>query len=103
MNCHRRDILFLTLHAGTEVDIYVIFQVAGISHKIDACLVKKSDELVREGVSNVHEMKRHLQIFVKSTIFTSDQLLDVSNDAFSHTTRVYGPIWRISNESFVIL
>ena len=82
MNCHGSYILFLTLYAGTEVDIYVIFQVAGISQEIDARLVKKIDELVREGVSNVHEMKRHLKIFVKSTIFTSDQLPDVSNRRF---------------------
>ena len=33
-------------------------QVAGISQEINASLVKKMDELVKEGVSNVNEMRR---------------------------------------------
>ena len=54
-------------------------QVAGISQEIDASLVKKIDELVKEGVSNVNEMRRHLRVFVKSTLFSGKNLPEPSN------------------------
>eukprot|EP00794_Sanderia_malayensis_P002202 gene2202-2507_t len=56
--------------------------VAGISQEIDERLAEKIDKLVREGVSRVNEMKRHLKIFVKTSLFSEDEMPDASNRRF---------------------
>ena len=56
-----------------------IFRLPSISQEIDLKVVKKINELVNEGVSNVNEMRRHLRIFVKSTLFGDSDQPDPTN------------------------
>eukprot|EP00794_Sanderia_malayensis_P010260 gene10260-11312_t len=56
--------------------------VAGISQEIEERLAEKIDKLVREGVSRLNEMKRHLEIFVKTSLFSEDEMSDASNRRF---------------------
>ena len=57
----------------------IYLQHAGISQEIDQQLVKKIDELIQEGVSDVNEMRRHLKIFVKNEIFGEKNLPNATN------------------------
>ncbi len=45
------------------------FQHGGFSQRLDERLINKIGELVGEGVRSVAEMKRHLKIYVKKTLF----------------------------------
>ena len=39
---------------------------------INARLIKKIDELVKDGVKNVNEIKRHLTFYIKNDIFSGN-------------------------------
>ena len=39
---------------------------------INARLIKKIDELVKDGVKNVKEIKRHLTFYIKNDIFSGN-------------------------------
>ena len=49
---------------------------------IDARLIKKIDELVKDGVKNVNEMKRHLTFYIKNDIFSGVKLPPKTNRRF---------------------
>ena len=36
----------------------------------DAWLIKKMDELVKDGVKNINEMKRHLTFYIKNVFWS---------------------------------
>ena len=49
---------------------------------IDARLIKKTDQLVKDGVKNVNEMKRHLTFCIKNDIFSGVELPPKTNRRF---------------------
>ena len=49
---------------------------------IDARLIKKIDELVKDGVGNVTEKKRHLTFYIKNDIFSGAELPPKTNRGF---------------------
>lgn len=57
-------------------------QAGGFSQKVDERIVRKIHELVGEGVRQVKEMMRHIQIFVKNELFRDEQVPPLSNRRF---------------------
>eukprot|EP00794_Sanderia_malayensis_P004499 gene4499-5097_t len=62
-----------------EIVQFSDFQFAGISQEIDPVLAKKIEELVKEGVCNVNEMRRHWRIFVTNDMFAKGSQPDKNN------------------------
>ena len=46
----------------------VRLQVAGISQRIDPRVVEKIHALVGDGVRDVNEMRRHIRVYVQSSL-----------------------------------
>lgn len=68
------------------IHLLSLFKAAGISQSIDKTLSAKIDLLVKEGVSNVNEIRRNLKIVVKKDIFGDDASLpDRANKRFFPT------------------
>jgi len=44
-------------------------QVAGISQRIDPRIVERIQALAGDGVRDVNEMKRHINVYVKNSLF----------------------------------
>ena len=65
--------------------------------RIDARVIDKITELVKEGVTNVAEMERHLQIYVKRELFAGMPAPDPGNRRFfpSHID-IYNNMYRTS-------
>ena len=49
---------------------------------INARLIKKIDELVKDGVKNVNEIKRHLTFYIKNDIFSGTEVPPKTNRRF---------------------
>ena len=49
---------------------------------INARLIKKIDELVKDGVKNVNKIKRHLTFYIKNDIFSGTELPPKTNRRF---------------------
>ena len=49
---------------------------------INERLIKKIDELVKDGVKNVNEIKRHLTFYIKNGIFSGAELPPKTNRRF---------------------
>ena len=63
------------------------FQHGGFSQRLDERLINKIGELVGEGVCSVAEMKRHLKIYVKKTLFHGQQQPNRNNRRFFPTMK----------------
>ena len=55
---------------------------SNISQTTDSRLVKKIESLVKEGVKNVPEMRKHLTGYMKSEIFGDSNVTDRTNKRF---------------------
>ena len=53
-----------------------------MSQKVDEKIIKKVQDLVGEGVRNVREMERHVQIYVKDKLFRDSELPSFENRQF---------------------
>jgi len=53
--------------------ICVFFQAAGVREPLDPRIVNKIEELTRQGVRKVNEMKRHLENFVSNELFNGER------------------------------
>eukprot|EP00794_Sanderia_malayensis_P002108 gene2107-2393_t len=60
---------------------------AGISQQIDSRLVEKINELVKEEVTDVNEMRQHLKIFVKNQLFDGQNIPDGTNARYFPTPK----------------
>ena len=57
-------------------------QAAGIFQTIDPFLSSKIEELVKEGVGNVNEMRRYLKVAVKRDLFEGENLPPITNKRY---------------------
>ena len=62
---------------------------------IDARLIKKIDELVKDGIKNVNERKRHLTFYIKNNIFSGAELPPKTNRRFYPRTKTIHMIWHM--------
>ena len=54
----------------SDQDIFLEQHNTGVMQPIDAWLIKKIDELVKDGVKNINEMKRHLTFYIKNVFWS---------------------------------
>lgn len=54
--------------------IIISTQGSGLSQPVDERIIRKIDQLVNVGVKDTHEMRRHLDVFVKSEIMSEDEI-----------------------------
>jgi len=83
--------------SGTErvKGTIIFFQYAGLSQHVDKRISKLIDDLVGEGVRNVREMERSINIYVKKELFpdkplppkTSRRFFPELNDIRNHMSR----------------
>ena len=75
-----------------------LLQAGGISQPVDTRILRRIEELVADGVNDVYEMRRHIKIFVKSSLFHgnsppatnrrfSPKLSDISNHMYKATIK----------------
>ena len=57
-------------------------QVAGISQRIDPRIVERIQALAGDGVQDVNEMKRHIHVYVKNSLFRGSAPPPKSNKRF---------------------
>ena len=56
--------------------------MAGISQRIDPRIVDKIHGLLEDGVRQVNEVKRHLKVFVRDSLFAGSSIPPKSNKRF---------------------
>lgn len=67
--------------------------------RVDGRLIEKVNELVREGVTSVAEMQRHLQYYVKKELFSGMPAPDSLNRRFYPSrTDIYNYMYRASSQ-----
>ena len=49
-------------------------QGSGLSQPVDERIIRKIDALVNEGVKDTHEMRRHLNVYIKQQILSKDEI-----------------------------
>ena len=54
--------------------IIISTQGSGLSQPVDERIIRKIDQLVNVGVKDTHEMRRHLDVFVKNEIMSEDEI-----------------------------
>ncbi|EDO45005.1 predicted protein, partial [Nematostella vectensis] len=74
-NCPARLIL-------CGIIVFPGYKGSGLSQPVDTRIIKKIEELVKKGVKDTYEMRRHLKIFVKKELFTENNAPSSFNRRF---------------------